>query len=217
MRFFFLVAALVVAACGSDSDSDFADRSLSDPSSSGGAASASPDAGTAGGSSGAPAAYPDAAGALPNTCEGACREMSLVLTKGDASIAFDRAQFGFVRGSSVPKLQLAMYAGGDSACPSPESKQSVALQVQGFPVPLDNGSFASSAGLTGSLFDFQGDFITGTTVLKATHIDVTPVAASLDPRSANDFLAFDVRIEFEQGIVAEGHAFARHCPSIDQR
>ena len=215
MRFFFLAATLVVAACGSDSDSEAFPSSPS--SSSGSIATGSPDGGATGGSSGAPSSPPDAAGALPTTCDGACREMSLVVTKGDSTIAFDRAQFGFVYGSSLPQLQLAMYAGGDSACPSPDSKQSYALQIQSVPVPLDSSSYASGAGLTGSLFDFQGDVISGTTVLKATRIQVTPTAASLDAKSADTFIAFDLRLEFEQGIVAEGHAFAGHCASIDQR
>lgn len=216
MRLFFLAATLVVAACGADTGSGAFDdpTSTTASSSSGGAAPPTRDAGI--GSSGA-TGNSDAAAPLPTACEGACREMTLVVSKNGVAVPFDRAQFGFDYGSSLPKLTLAAYQGGDESCPSPSTTQPLrALRIESVPAPLDTGAFESGSGIVATLFDFQGDVVSGTTVLEATRVDVSPTAASLDAASGEAFFAFDLHVEFAQGITADGHAFAAHCTSIDE-
>lgn len=155
---------------------------------------------------------------LPTSCEGACRESSLTLYKGSAAIGFDRTQFGFDRSTSYPKLKLSAYHGGADACPTQGDEPSHAVQIVGVPAPFDGNVFEAAAGITATLYDFAGDVVDGSSgVLKCTRIVLTPVAANLDVQTDDVFVAFDVHLEFDQGISVDGHAFATHCASIDQR
>jgi len=218
MRFFLIAAALALAACGSDSDeSSFPGPANEERGSSSGSAPTPPgDAGAGGGSSGG--GFSGEGDTLPTSCEGACRESSLVLKKGELTVDFDRTQFGFDRTTSYPKLKLSAYQGGADACPAPDDEPNHALQISGVPAPFDDSTFEAAAGLTAALYDFRGGVIAGSTaVLKGTRIQLTPVAASLDSQAAELFVAFDVHLEFEQGITVDGHVFSTHCPSIDQR
>lgn len=219
MRFFFLATALALAACAAD-DGDGSSFPgpvpESSSSSAGGAGAPRGDGGTGRGASSGAAGSSDA-GLLPSSCEGACRESSLALRKNGKEIAFDRTQFGFDRSASYPKLSLSAYHGGKDACPAPGDEPSHAVQIAGVPAPFDSAAFDGNAGITASLYDFEGNVIEGSSgVLKGTRVVLTPVAANLDPQSEETFVAFDVHLEFEQGIVVDGHAFATHCASIDQ-
>lgn len=214
MRFFFLAVALALAACGADDASEIPDRSqlASSSSSSGGGFAGSRGDGGASNSGGSNAG--DAG--LPNSCEGSCRESSLELRKDGTSVRFERVRFGFDRTSTYPKLKLSADHGAGEACPTQDESPSHVVQLAGVPAPFDGSMFESGAGITATLYDFVGDVVAGSTgVLKGTRIEVTPSAANLEGDDV--FVAFDLHLEFEQGIVVDGHAFATHCSSIDQR
>ncbi len=164
----------------------------------------------------------DTASPAPSTgleaCEGECREMTLVVRKGDRTVQFDRAQFGFDFGGAYPELHIEARRGGNAECPSVAKNASDgpshSLRLAGLPAPFDRSSVTEGSGVEVTLFDLAGEMTGDRAVLRAKSVTLSPSAINLSDPS-DTYLAFDVRIDFESDIVVEGHAFASHCASMD--
>lgn len=214
MRLFLLFSVLMLGACGSDEEgSAFSGRSASPT---------SDDEGGSSSSGGGIGAEPPASGGLAG-CDDQCQTMTLVVRKGEHVISFDRAQFGFDLDSRYPALHIEAYRGGAAACPDAEAlangdAPTHSLSLVGLPAPFDLSEQNEGSGVQVTLLDLVGDVVDGKqSVLSAKSVTVTPVAANLQPDAAQSFVAFDLRVEFDQGVVAEGHAFASHCTSLDAK
>ena len=170
-----------------------------------------------GGDDGAPS--PDAsAGALPATCEGACRTLTLTARFGTVTAPFERAFYGLTRSATGTTVYLEATSGGDDACPSATSPVPDHLfRLDGFPVPATT----MTIGADGGLADFLGDLLPSRPTALAASTTVTPVATDICVGCAgvpaDGFIALDVQSTFAgdaPGVIA-GHVFATHCDSLD--
>ncbi len=198
----FLVAS-VLLGCSSSSPAPAGSSS----SSSGGAA------GDAGGDSASLDAGGDAAGGLA-ACDAACQKTALVLAMNGKTDTFLRAQFGFT-GNPVKSLHVEAFIGGDLACPANGSKTPDRTAIIDGVVPFQDATMQVD-GITGAFLDFKGDIVTtANPSVKATRIEVKPVALSLSPASSA-FVAFDVTATYANGGTVTGHLYATHCDSMDE-
>ena len=174
-----------------------------------------------GGDDGAPS--PDAStGALPSTCEGACRTLTLTARFGTVTAPFERAFYGLTRSATGTTVYIEATSGGDDACPSAASPVPDHLfRLDGFPVPASTMTLAADGGLA----DFLGDLLPSRPTALAASTTVTPVAADVcpacvglpAPADPDGLLALDVQATFAgdaPGVIA-GHVFATHCDALD--
>jgi hypothetical protein len=148
--------------------------------------------------------------ALPNTCESTCQKLTLGVLVGAKTDVFARAQFGF---NANGTLQVEAHKGGDVACPT-QSSPTPDFTVVIANVPFPTSSAPVTSGVAVSFLDFKGD-LTDKPVLKAKSVTLTPVAARGAPKDTA-FVAFKVDATLDQGQI-EGHVYATHCASLDQK
>lgn len=151
------------------------------------------------------------AGPPGDVCEGACRDMTVVLSQDGGTRAFDRAQFGTEpRDGGASGFYVELHAGGSPACPSQTSPTPDRTFVLAQIPAMTPGATASDAdGVKGSLLDFASS--TAPPVEKASKTVVTLVA--LDPSPQPAWLAMDVESTLPTGTV-KGHLYATFCQSL---
>jgi hypothetical protein len=149
-------------------------------------------------------------GALPATCDSTCKKLTLDVQVGAKTDTFARAQFGF---NANGTLQVEAHKGGDAACPT-QSSPTPDFTAVFANVPFPTSATPVTSGVALSLLDFKGD-LTDKPVLKAKSVTLTPVAALGEPR-ASAFVAFKVEAPLDDGKI-EGHVYATHCASMDEK
>ena len=189
---------VMIAACSSDAEKSEGTSSSSSGGSSSGEASSG--GSSSGGSSG-----------LTTTCEGACRQTTLTITKGATTDAFDRSQFGY---EGNDKLFIEVRKGGVTGCPQQTSADPEFLLNVIVPRALSSTPIDQSAGAKANFLDLKGTIEEAPQPPKTTAVTITPIAAKLD--GEGQFLAFDLHAELETGAVIDGHVFSsEHCTSLD--
>lgn len=144
-------------------------------------------------------------------CDGTCQATTLTVTLGANTGTFDRVQFGFT-GST--ELHLEAHRGGDSACPQERSPSPDFTLVLDVPRTGTSAPITRDDGLSVGFLDFSGAIDPELPPAKVIVATLTPVAWT---RAGDDpVYAFDLRAEFAQGAVIDGHGFARHCDSLDE-
>ncbi len=221
MRPFILASLLCAAGCGDDRREASADAGRL-------SADAGPSSADAGSAS-LDASQP-ADDALPTTCEGACRELTLRATLGGEQGDFSHARYGVTAPAASAsgdwELHVEVHAGGEDACPresSPTPRQTVVLRL---PLLASTAPLVGPSSLSALTFlDFEGRFLPGPSPLsRATRFTVSPRAADVctaclgapEPSHAAGFVAFDVAAELAEGTLT-GKVLATHCDSLDER
>lgn len=176
------------------------------------------------------AAIPDAGpDALPSTCEGDCRTLSVAIDFGGTTGRFDRAFYGLTAPSESAsgewELHLEAIGGGAPGCPdesSPTPSWTLILRLPLFTSPEPLTEATPNTAVT--LLDFDGRFITGARpISRATRFTLTPAAADVcttclgeaPPAHPEGFVAFDLDATFAEGAI-RGRVFATHCDSFDE-
>ncbi len=148
------------------------------------------------------------------TCDATCQKTALQLAMNGKADTFLRAQFG-TTGKPAKSLHIEAFIGGDVACPTNGSKTPDRTAIIDGVVPFQD-STKQVDGITGSLLDFKGDIVTtANPSVKATRIEIVPVAMSLPP-AASAFVALDVTATYANGGTLTGHLYATHCDSMDE-
>lgn len=147
-------------------------------------------------------------------CDAACQKTALLLTMNGKTDTFLRAQFG-TTGKPATSLHVEAFIGGDVACPSNGSKTPDRTAIIDGVVPFQDATLQVD-GITGAFLDFKGDIVTtANPSVKATRIEVKPVAISLAPL-ASAFVALDITATYANGGTLTGHLYATHCDSMDE-
>lgn len=206
-----LIALLPCVFVGACSSSTPAPIGVSDSGATTADAQAEGEAGTSGNDA-APEAATDAgtSGSLPATCDSTCKKLTLDVQVGAKTDTFARAQFGF---NADGTLQVEAHKGGAAACPT-QSSPTPDFTAVFANVPFPTSATPITSGVALSLLDFKGD-LTDKPALKAKSVTLTPVAALADPR-ASAFVAFKVEAPLDDGKI-EGHVYATHCASMDEK
>lgn len=146
------------------------------------------------------------------TCEGACKQTSLVADFGGKTRTLARAQSGTQPGDGGVDFHVETHLGGDPACPT-ETSPSPEYTFVVTQVPRGRtGKLTEKDGPKSAFFDFKGDLALPP-ITRATKVEVTIVAQ--DTASPPAWVAMDVSATFAEGTVV-GHLYASHCASLDQ-
>ena len=161
-------------------------------------------------------------GAVPATCDGACRTTALTARFGTTTRTLERAAYGMTIGAGqAPTVRVEAYHGGAAGCPTEASPTpDYTLVLGAMPVPTSAAAVTSPA----NLLDFVGDLLGGALGARATAVSLTPVAVDVcptcvggaAPSDPDGLIALDLSLTFAGGTVA-GHLFATHCDSLDTR
>lgn len=149
-----------------------------------------------------------------SACTGACRMLTAKAAKGLATVAFDRAFYGYNGTTADPtSLRIELHHGGDVTCPtmnSPSPLQTTIISA----IPIISRTVPANH-LTAkvSYLDFAST-LTTTPIVRSTAVSLSVIVGSF---AANDlYVAFDVSASLGEAISITGHVFAIHCESLDE-
>lgn len=151
------------------------------------------------------------AGVPRDVCEGACRDVTVLVTQDGGAQGFERAQFGTEpRDGGALGFHVELHAGGSADCPtqtSPTPKRTFVIAA--IPAMTPGATASDPDGVRGAFLDFATP--SAPPVEKATKTTVTLVA--LDPAPQPQWLAMDVEATLPSGRV-KGHLYATFCQSL---
>jgi hypothetical protein len=145
-----------------------------------------------------------------DTCEDACKVVSMDVIVDAQTLPLQRAQFGTETVDGGAAYHVEAHAGGSPACPDQNSPTpDRTLVVTAIPQLAAGGSATYAEGVRAAFFDFKTP--NAAPILKASAVKVTVVA--VDPAAKPAWIALDVDATFPTGT-AKGHLYATFCDSL---